>query len=986
MANQSVPNLESSYSSSSSSGGEIHDEPHIEGKKQEQKHNGDCDENPPELPTLSLKPLTSLLGRRTNVPKRTSQLLSRPPALARILNDVDEPKETMLTSSNRTRSDDSLIDGRYPSNTVKDDDRTQKILDGAISTVKETKNDDENLLPPTTTLRASVSMPVRIRPKRTSLMLSRPASLMRIVQDQEHEPEAPKMSEAKATDELVDGRRPNETIVPPFNENSPSGDDKRRHPSDAVLPEGLPSLSEEYSTEPAAVAPVDHQQPKSGAYSMSRPSPRNAKTRLSALPSRRRNSDIYASLSNTSQDGSTQHRHGEQPKPRKGSKSPVRHSLPGNWKLTSPSKTPKRTSLMTMSKPASLIRLMDEYNEPEALEIMVAKESDELEDGRRQSESVLPPYNPDGSNRSSQETSAPKLDAFSMISPASRNAARRSMSSGSQTSSDGSASTNSGSPNGRSPRKTGSKSSVRHSLPGNITSLLSPCARPQNSPPRRSIQGNYSSTRSPLRNSLPRAVSISSPTPRNAKARRSATTASGTGDAGAVNPAATTTTSGTTPGTVSVTSPTPRNAKARRGGTLIGANSSIQTADLGELEALTPTPGAVDMTGAIVPRNAKGRRVGTVLTNNIGQIDVGDNTSISPPASRASIGGAPQNARARRGGSAIRNASMPAICSNDPGFVLRSPRNNHRSLQLAPGSERPLVAPSSRAVVYGDDRATNLIRSGVHEEMEYVESFHEERDHVVPGAFPVSPRDRVVDELSVSAIPGSGIGAHHITNTDTFANSDRYNTLGRGGGGPPSNNDDNMVDTPVPLSLSPEAESPTKENGGLMRRKTVLLLFVILILLVGVGVAVAIALSSKKTAPPVEAKIPTDAPTLSPTTSPTQAPTSLARLMDFMDLMEPISSLDSLQNLNSPQRAALEWIAYQDRANIDPRGSRSPEEIQERYVAALLYFAMGGDQWINSISFLSETSICAWNNGLEGVGLACEDGHLVTTIKIGKFQ
>ena len=79
----------------------------------------------------------------------------------------------------------------------------------------------------------------------------------------------------------------------------------------------------------------------------------------------------------------------------------------------------------------------------------------------------------------------------------------------------------------------------------------------------------------------------------------------------------------------------------------------------------------------------------------------------------------------------------------------------------------------------------------------------------------------------------------------------------------------------------------------------------------------------------------------------------------FRRLLQPLSG-EALEDSTSPQFQALEWIT-----NIDPAklsvGQDSTFEIQQRYVAAVLYFALGGETWTEQYNFLSADSVCLWN-------------------------
>jgi hypothetical protein len=97
------------------------------------------------------------------------------------------------------------------------------------------------------------------------------------------------------------------------------------------------------------------------------------------------------------------------------------------------------------------------------------------------------------------------------------------------------------------------------------------------------------------------------------------------------------------------------------------------------------------------------------------------------------------------------------------------------------------------------------------------------------------------------------------------------------------------------------------------------------------------------------------------------------------------TSPESLADESSPQFMAWSWLTIEDAAGVTLENGNSTSEIQERFAAATLYFATGGDNWVSHLNFLSEESICNWNDG-NSTGIFCEDGTgRVTTINIGKL-
>jgi hypothetical protein len=119
-------------------------------------------------------------------------------------------------------------------------------------------------------------------------------------------------------------------------------------------------------------------------------------------------------------------------------------------------------------------------------------------------------------------------------------------------------------------------------------------------------------------------------------------------------------------------------------------------------------------------------------------------------------------------------------------------------------------------------------------------------------------------------------------------------------------------------------------------------------------------------------------PTQAPTTSPSPKTPSLMMIMQQKLL--PISG-EALFDESAPQFAAVEWLVHKDPARMELE-SLENDSLKERYVAALLYFALGGDTWFDQYGFLSSSSVCEWNS-VSGMGVFCSGG-VIDEIAISK--
>lgn len=89
-------------------------------------------------------------------------------------------------------------------------------------------------------------------------------------------------------------------------------------------------------------------------------------------------------------------------------------------------------------------------------------------------------------------------------------------------------------------------------------------------------------------------------------------------------------------------------------------------------------------------------------------------------------------------------------------------------------------------------------------------------------------------------------------------------------------------------------------------------------------------------------------------------------LLSRMDSLPP-SSLAVLEDSNSPQGMALEWLANEDERRVDP--DKDTISLVQRYVLATLYFSTNGpNSWTEKCNFLQEEHECMWNApGIPGV-------------------
>jgi hypothetical protein len=100
-----------------------------------------------------------------------------------------------------------------------------------------------------------------------------------------------------------------------------------------------------------------------------------------------------------------------------------------------------------------------------------------------------------------------------------------------------------------------------------------------------------------------------------------------------------------------------------------------------------------------------------------------------------------------------------------------------------------------------------------------------------------------------------------------------------------------------------------------------------------------------------------------------------ARRSAIWDKLNSISGEAQVNNQFSPQNAAAKWIVDVDSMKLD---ATSPH-LEQRYVIALLYYALGGEHWNNRTGYLTPANECLW------YGIRCTYGSSgnVTYIQLG---
>mmetsp|Transcript_24800 Transcript_24800/g.58841 ORF Transcript_24800/g.58841 Transcript_24800/m.58841 type:complete len:932 (-) Transcript_24800:100-2895(-) len=147
-----------------------------------------------------------------------------------------------------------------------------------------------------------------------------------------------------------------------------------------------------------------------------------------------------------------------------------------------------------------------------------------------------------------------------------------------------------------------------------------------------------------------------------------------------------------------------------------------------------------------------------------------------------------------------------------------------------------------------------------------------------------------------------------------------------------------------------------KPNGR--RRKWILVGLTILVVAVAAGIGGALASSVSSNESPVT---PTEEP--SPTTAPTIVESPMFKSLKDV-LAGNISSVEDLNTPSTPQYDALLWIADQDAIS----DTNEMKKLTQRYILAVLFYALSGDDWKGEFKSSSstsswldpETDVCSW--------------------------
>jgi hypothetical protein len=90
---------------------------------------------------------------------------------------------------------------------------------------------------------------------------------------------------------------------------------------------------------------------------------------------------------------------------------------------------------------------------------------------------------------------------------------------------------------------------------------------------------------------------------------------------------------------------------------------------------------------------------------------------------------------------------------------------------------------------------------------------------------------------------------------------------------------------------------------------------------------------------------------------------------------------DRLDDPTTPQYEAYQWLMNDDPESLDL--DTIPETtLEQRYIAALLYFSTNGDSWVDSLGFLGPGDVCTWRDALGMSGISCDAQGTIVRVTI----
>ncbi len=103
------------------------------------------------------------------------------------------------------------------------------------------------------------------------------------------------------------------------------------------------------------------------------------------------------------------------------------------------------------------------------------------------------------------------------------------------------------------------------------------------------------------------------------------------------------------------------------------------------------------------------------------------------------------------------------------------------------------------------------------------------------------------------------------------------------------------------------------------------------------------------------------------------------------EIASSVSGSEVLSDVDSHAFKAFSWLSQSDNTAL----TTPHDKLIDRYIVTLLYFATGGEGWEEQLNFLTEGSICGWNESNEGSklprGIVCDDKLRVKNLILSEY-
>jgi hypothetical protein len=183
-----------------------------------------------------------------------------------------------------------------------------------------------------------------------------------------------------------------------------------------------------------------------------------------------------------------------------------------------------------------------------------------------------------------------------------------------------------------------------------------------------------------------------------------------------------------------------------------------------------------------------------------------------------------------------------------------------------------------------------------------------------------------------------------------------------------------MPDTPYPPKHDDEHDDDDDDKPNILRRRpftrrTTIAAAVICLVVVMIIIVIAVAVTQTKKHAQQQPSAPS--PTIA---QPPTAATPLSLLEAFRSILleYSVSSMTNLETPGTIQYQALSWLASEDQA-LTFYTTSTAQTIIDRYILALIYFGTNGVHWYNPSNFLSNSSICQWQDTTNTTGVFCTE-------------